>query len=102
MTVTALKSSLDSLLLRTQKVQAIEGPSRRYQNSLYNCIHVEQNIMRSGTEEQWIRRSDDLASIAGDAENGWLSAVVEDSIRTVSKSILLVSRCFFPRKRTYG
>ena len=58
--------------------------------------------MRSGTEEHWIRRSDDLVSIAGDADNGWLSAVVEDSIRGVSKSILLVSRCFFPWKRTYG
>lgn len=58
--------------------------------------------MRSGSEEQWIRRSDDLASIARDAENGWLNAVVEDSIGLVSKSLLLVSGYFFPPERPYG
>ena len=58
--------------------------------------------MRSGSEEHWIRRSDDLASIARDGENGWLNAVVEDGIGLVSRSLLLVSGYFLPPERPYS
>ena len=85
----SLRACIDALLLRAQKIQAIKRPARRNQNSVYNRIHEEQNIMRS--EEHWIRRSEDLAALARDAEDGWLNGFVEDSLNSISRRLLVVS-----------
>ena len=81
-------NSSDDFLLRTQKIGAASRPTRRYQNALYNMIHNDNNI--SPGEATWIRRSDDLASIARDAESGWVNEKVEWVLNHISKKLLLV------------
>lgn len=56
--------------------------------------------MHSGTEEQLIRRSDDLASLSRDAEGGWLDAVVADGIGLVSRRLLMVSHYLYEFEST--
>lgn len=99
-------SKYDELLLQMQKVQAIKRPSRRYQNSVSAFINNMQpngyaSIMRH--EAEWIRRSDDLASISLDSEYGWLNTFVEDSLnltRLSRKLLLWLFRTDEQKRRT--
>ena len=84
-------NTIEALLLHTQKVQATKRPPDNAQNSLYNFISMDNHISHSGNEANWICRSDDLASISGDAENDWLKEAVESIIRKIPKGLLLVS-----------
>lgn len=43
-------------------------------------------------EAQWIRRSDDLAALAPDADHGWFNVYLEDILNKLSRKTLLVSR----------
>ena len=71
-----------------QKVEAIKRPTKRSQNAVYNMIHEERNIWPD--EADWICRSDDLGSIARNAEHGWLNGFVEDLLNSISRRLLLV------------
>lgn len=73
------------------KVQAIKSPTDGAQNSLYNFISVDNHILQSGYESRWICRSDDLASVSGDAKSDWLKEAVENIIGMIPKGLLLVS-----------
>ena len=84
-------NTIDDLLLRTQKVQAIKRPTDSAQNSLYNFISLDSHISQSGNEANWICRSDDLASLSGDTGSGRLKEAVECILHMIPKRLLLVS-----------
>lgn len=43
------------------------------------------------SESMWVRRSEDLAALAPDAEHGWFNDFLEDMLDRISKKALVVS-----------
>lgn len=43
------------------------------------------------SETRWVRRSEDLAALAPDAEHGWFNDFLEDMLNRISKKTLVVS-----------
>ena len=79
----------DEILLRLQQKEMLKRPTPRNQNSLYNLIDTSESLLES--ESHWIRRSDDLVALAGDADYGWFNAALEKVFITFSKTLTLVS-----------
>ena len=88
----------DEFLLHTERVQALESPTKRNQGSVYNFLYNSNSIQ--GGEKEWILRRDDLAALSHNAERGWINGFLEDCLIRLSPRFLLCrimpNRCTKP------
>lgn len=84
------KVCIDDLMFRLREVQRIKRPSKQNQGSVYQAMATEASNIVS-VEAQWIRRSDDLAALAQDADHGWFNICLENVLNRISRKALLVS-----------
>ena len=72
-------------MLRLQRIQAIDPPTVRNQNSLYNLIRNSGS--QTSTELEWIFNREDLAALATTQDNGKFNAFIQDSMFKISKPL---------------
>ena len=66
----------DKYFFRLHHMYAIETPTKRNQNSVYNFIDNTQSQVSS--ESEWVRQRADLAVLGHGVEHGWFNGVIED------------------------
>lgn len=76
----------DELVLRTQKIQAIRRPSKKYQNAVWNYVTLKDKIVPK--EVEWIKQRADLAAVSRDAEHGWPNSFIERYLRRLRPSLI--------------
>ena len=67
------------------KINALDTPTERNQNSLHNAIHNTGSQTES--EAEWINDRDDLVAVARDQERSLLNALVEDGSKAISRPL---------------
>lgn len=80
----------DESLILLQQISNLNTPTRRLQNSLYNII--EESYGMTAREKEWVLQRNDLAAVAGNGAETWLSGFIEDVLYWMSRRLLLVSR----------
>ena len=80
-----MTDSLDKLLLQTKRINALEPPTERNSNSLYNLI--SNTGSQTLNEATWIRHLDDLVALVPDQERGFVEASIEETFKLISRRL---------------
>ncbi|KAG8533704.1 uncharacterized protein KY384_001445 [Bacidia gigantensis] len=87
-TVSCALTRADDFLLKTQRIQALETPTKRDQNSVKIFVERSHSIVES--EREWTQRREDLAVLNRNAERGKINDIIEDVLNYLCPRLLLV------------
>ena len=87
-------SRVDKMLHSTKDLMQFPQPTERNRRSYATYIENEAPIVPS--ESSFIRRREDLVTLAGDMQQSWLDGKMDQALSTLAPSFKLVNILFLP------